>query len=256
MTNRQGIGIDRRLDIEWLDAVAGQVAAGASGPEIRSFLFRLLDGVVAGGNRRGTACHKTVGVLARTWVNVPPASRSLRDRGARLLPSLDAEQRIAVHWAMLTAAFPFFRDVATNTGRLLALQGNLALVQLTRRMRESWGDRSTMTRAVQRIVRSMVQWHILADTAERGIYVRATPPHAVDATVAMLLVEAVLVTEGDRMMEIRQLAGHPSLFPFELHIDVHQLHRASRFRVHRQGLDQDMVGLNRSVDQRDQSVVD
>jgi len=243
MTNGHGIGIDRRLDIEWLDAVAGQVAAGASEPEIRSFLFRLLDGVVAGKGRRGTACHKTVGVLSRTWVNVAPASRSLRDRGAKLLPTLDAEQRVALHWAMLTAAYPFFRDVATNTGRLLALQGNLALAQLTRRMRESWGDRSTMTRAVQRVVRSMVQWGVLVDSATRGIYEQSARTIIARPPVGKLLLEALLLQSEEKSLPFEHALRHPGFFPFHIELRAHQLRRSDRFDIHRQGLDVDVVTL-------------
>ena len=237
------IGIDRRLDIEWLDAVAGQVAAGASESEIRAFLFRLLDGVVAGGNRRGTACHKTVGVLSRTWVNVAPASRTLRDRGVELLPILDAEQRVALHWTMLTAAYPFFRDVATNTGRLLSLQGNLALVQLIRRMRERWGDRSTMTRAVQRVVRSMVQWDVLVDSDTRGIYERSARSIIVRPPVGKLLLEALLLQAEEKSLPVEQALRHPGLFPFHIELRAHQLRSSDRFDVHRQGLDVDVVTL-------------
>jgi len=247
MTNGHGIGIDRRLDIEWLDAVAGQVAAGASEPEIRSFLFRLLDGVVAGGNRRGMACHKTVGVLSRTWVNVAPASRSLRDRGAKLLPTLDAEQRVALHWAMLTAAYPFFRDVATNTGRLLALQGNLALAQLTRRMRESWGDRSTMTRAVQRVVRSMVQWGVILDSDTRGIYERSAKLILVRPPLGTLLLEAILLGSEKRSVPVERALQPPGLFPFSIDLRIQQLRESGRFDVHRLGLSVDMVGLAQEV---------
>ena len=245
------IGIDRRLDIEWLDAVAGQVAAGASEPEIRSFLFRLLDGVVAGGKRPGTACHKTVGVLSQAWVNVTPASRSLRDRGAQLLSTVDAEQRVALHWAMLTAAYPFFGDVATNTGRLLALQGNLALAQLTRRMRESWGDRSTMTRAVQRVVRSMVQWDVLADSDTRGIYERSARTIIVRPPVGKLLLEALLLQIEERSLIVEQALRHPSFFPFHVELRVHQLRRSDRFDIHRQGLDVDVVTLARPKTRRE-----
>jgi len=246
MTNGHSIGIDRRLDIEWLDAVAGQVAAGASEPDIRSFLFRLLDGVVAGGSRRGTACHKTVGVLARTWVNVAPASRGLRDRGARLLPALDTEQRVALHWAMLTAAYPFFRDIATNAGRLLALQGNLALAQLTRRMRESWGDRSTATRAVQRVVRSMVQWDVLVDSDTRGVYERSARTIIVRPPVGKLLLQALLLQAEEKSLPVEQALRHPAFFPFHIELRAHQLCRSDRFDIHRQGFDVDVVSLTQS----------
>ena len=237
MTNGHSIGLGRRLDIEWLDAVAGQVAAGASTPELRSFLFRLLNGVVAGGNRSGTACHKTVGVLSQIWVNVAPASQRLRDRAAKLLPTLDAEQRVALHWAMLTAAYPFFHGVATNTGRLLALQGNLALAQLTRRMRESWGDRSTMTRAVQRVVRSMVQWNILVDSDRRGVYERPTRAIIVPPPVGELLLEALLLQTGENSLPMEQALRHPGLFPFHIPLRSPQLRGSKRFDVQIQGLD-------------------
>ena len=59
-----------------------------------------------------------------------------------------------VHWGMCLATYPFFRDVAAATGRLLALQESAALSQIVRRMAESWSERTTATRAVQRVVRS------------------------------------------------------------------------------------------------------
>jgi len=251
MTKRQGIGIDRRLDIEWLDAVAGKVAAGAPEADIRHFLFRLLDGVVAGGNRCGTARYKTVVVLSRTWVNVDPSLRNLRDRSAKLLPTLGGEQRIALHWAMLTAAYPFFRDVTENTGRLLAIQGDLALAQLTRRMREEWGDRSTMTRAVQRVVRSMVQWGVLIDSDTRGIYKRSTKDIVVQPPVGELLLEALLLRSEGRSLLVEQALRHPCFFPFHMALQAQRLRESGRFDVHRQGLDVDIVTLAETETEND-----
>ena len=248
MTERRSIGIDRRIDLEWLDAVGGLVAAGADEPTIRDTVFRLLEGVVVGGNKRGTACHKTVSVLSRTWVNVPPETRALRDRGAKLLPKLNAPERIGVHWALLMATYPFFGDVATNTGRLLALQGNLTLAQLTRRTREQWGDRSTMTRAVQRIIRSMVQWGALADGDERGVYVAGKKTIAMPAKVGELLLEALLMRHDGESVPVDQALRHPGFFPFRLELRAHQLRRSDRFDIHRQGLDVDVVTLVRGGD--------
>ena len=243
MTERHSIGIDRRIDLEWLDTIGGQVAAGADEPSIRDTVFQLLEGVVAGGNKRGTACHKTVSVLSRTWVNVLPETRGLRDRAAKLLPKLNAAERLGVHWALLMATYPFFGDVATNTGRLLALQGNLTLAQLTRRMREEWGDRSTMTRAVQRVIRSMVQWGALADGDDRGVYVAAKKTTAVPATVGELLLEALLLRHDGESVPVDQALRHPGFFPFRLELRAHQLRRSPRFDIHRQGLDMDVIAL-------------
>jgi len=242
MSRNAGIGLDRRLDIEWLDTVAAQVASAEDILSIRSKLFDVLDGKVSGGMKRGTASHKTVGVLLRTWAKVPEGLVSFRDNALRVLPSLTRVERMALHWAILIGGFAFFGDAATNTGRLLALQGNLTLSQLTRRMRETWGERSTMNRATQRVVRSMVQWGGLADTESKGVYTQTSKRIQVRGELTEVLIEALLIHEG-KGIPVDQALSHPALFPFRLNLRGHSLRQSSRFEVHRQGLDEDVVNL-------------
>lgn len=237
-----GIRLDRRLDLEWLDAVAAQVAAGHDVAATRAKLFEVLDGKVAGGSKRGTACYKTVSVLSRTWANVPTEMVAFRDHAVKILPSLSPRERLALHWAMILAGYQFFGDVAGNTGRLLSLQGSLTLSQLTRRMRENWGDRSTLNRATQRAVRSMVGWGALVDTGDRGVYSQSSRQVTVLGELALLLIEALLFHAGE-VMPIDQVVRHPALFPFDVNLRVHDLRQSPRFEVHRQGLDTDCIKL-------------
>ncbi len=248
MRQRRIIGIDRRVDREWLDAVAEQVAVGAPEQDIRDRLFHLLDGVLKGGNKRGTACYKTVSVLSRTWINVAPQSRSLRDRAACMLPQLTHAQRLGLHWSLLMATYPFFADVATNSGRLLTLQGNLTLAQLTRRMREEWGDRSTMVKAVQRVIRSVVQWGVLTDTLQPGVYEGVQKALTLPGPVSELLLEALLLRHDGQGIPVDQALRHASFFPFRIDLRGHQLRRSTRFDLHRQGIDMDVLALKRTVE--------
>ena len=236
------IGFDRKVELSWLDAVASKVAAGATEEEVRAYLWRLLKGAVAGEGPH-SARGKTVTVLAHIWSQVPEEARALRDRAARLLPEVPPEHRMALHWAMALATYPFFADVATAVGRLLVLQENVALAQVTRRLVELWGERTTMVRAAQRVVRSMVQWGVLKDTAERGVYERAGPPMEPGGPLAQLLLEALLLGVSSDGMPVDQAIQHPALFPFRLDLAAHDLRRAARFHIHRQGLDVDVVGL-------------
>ena len=165
------IGFDRKIRLRWLDATAEWTAQGLAAPAIRGQLERLLDGHVAGEGSH-SARGKTMTVLLHVWTAVPDAVAPLRDDGLALLRGRAGRDRLPLHWGMCLATYPFFRDVAAATGRLLALQGSAGLSQVVRRMTESWGERTTVTRAVQRVVRSFVEWGALVETGDR----ERTPP--------------------------------------------------------------------------------
>ena len=242
MTQKQSIVFDRRVDIEWLDAAAAHVAAGAKVTEARAALFQLLEGQVAGGTKRGLSCHKTVGILSRAWIRVTPDAVQLRDRAMQLISSLESDERIALHWSLLLAGFPFFADLVATAGRLLALQGQFSSAQLTRRLRETWGDRSTMSTAAQRILRSLVQWGVLTDAKRRGDYTGGLNSIVVRAELAELLLEGLLLQQG-KAVSIDQVVQHSALFPFDIELLAHRLRQSPQFDVHRQGLDTDVVQL-------------
>jgi hypothetical protein len=242
MNRRASIGFDRRLNLEWLDAAAGQAADGAETGEMRAYLWGLLDGVVSG-NKINSARGKTVTVLVHIWGEARGPAAALRGRACAQLGGCTLDERLAVHWAMMLGTYPIFVDAAAAIGRLLTLQGRFTLAHLTRRLVGTWGERSTLSRSAQRIVRSMVLWGALRDTELRGVYEAATAKRKVGPTVALLLIEALLVDAEEPAVLLNQLTGHPALFPFELAVNVDHIREASQFQVHRQGLDADLVEL-------------
>jgi len=242
MTRRSIIGFDRKIDLEWLDAAAGQVAAGATNAEVREYLSKLLTDQAAG-DQQSKAVRNTMTVVTRIWSIVPEQVLPLRTRALQALPDVDGRQRLAIHWAMVLATYPFVTDVAGALGRLLTLQGTITLSQLTRRLVDTWGERSTMIRAAQRVVRSFVQWGVLEDTKEKGIYQQAPQRVSVTDDLAALLMEALLLDTEEQLVSVDQLTGHPALFPFEIDYGMNKLRQSPQFEVHRQGLDMDMVGL-------------
>lgn len=244
MNRGRRIGLDRRLELGWLDAVAAQVAAGADEPAVRDRLFDLLRDQVGGARRRGTARHKTVGVLVGAWVLTPERLTAFRGRAIELLPSLSPGERLAMHWSVLMAVYPFFGDVACHVGRTLSLQSNLTLAHLTGRMRREWGDRSTVDRAAQRIVRSFVDWETLRDTGVRGVYEPIREPVALSGDASKLLLEGFL-HYAHRPLPIDDALRHPGLFPFDLALRPYDLRGSSLFELQRLGLDIDMVTLRR-----------
>lgn len=241
MNRRSSIGFDRKIQLEWLDATAAKMEEGSTGPELRDFLFDYLSHL-SGGRSNGGARYKTVAVLSRVWSHVPPEAEPLRMRALELLRIIDPADRLALHWAMTIAAYPFFSDVAAAVGRILGLQDTVSLGHVERRVSELWGERSTVKRTCQYAVRSMYEWGVLEE-AGRGVYQRKGERHTVTGDLAQLLLEAVLLDSESETLPLDQACGHPALFPFDVQVNAHNLRQSDRVRVFRQGLDSDFVAL-------------
>ena len=248
MSRRRTLGFDRRMELAWLDAAAAAAARGESAAEARPQLFAMLEGVVAGDTAQ-SGRGKTVTVLNRIWFNSQAAlglrSRALAAFGAAIGPG----ERLAIHWAMCAGTHPFFVDVATATGRLLRMQGEVAQSQVLRRVTESWGERSTLHRAVQRMSRNWVEWGVLSEADVRGVY-RGGKVGRVSGNAAHLLLESLLLGGERHAAPISDLRQHPALFPFDIGVTGAELRGLEQFRVDRQGLDVEMVGLDPSSHDR------
>lgn len=213
MAERRIIGFDRKIALSWLDATADWAALGLAPAAIRQRLDRLLEGQVAGAGWN-SARGKTMTVLLHVWVLAPPALAPLRDDGLALLQGRAGRDRLPVHWGMCLAAYPFFHDVAATTGRLLALQGRAALSQIVRRVTESWGTRSTVTRAAQRVVRSFIDWGALTETGARGIYGPAPKIAVHGGGIGAWLPEAGIAAAARAGHPLHSLAGQAAFYPF------------------------------------------
>ena len=241
MLNRTKIGFDRTIRAEWLDAAAARIANGDSADATRKFLWDFLEDVERG-NTYNSGRGKTLTVLARIWISVPEKARTLKQEALKQIASARVEQRIAIHWAMTAGTHPFFFDVAMHVGKLIRLHGDANRTQIRRRMTEIWGDRSTLERAIQRVLRSLVQWGLLQPGQEHGSLMGLPQRIQVDQDVSQLLVHAILLGPS-KALAFSQIIEHPALFPFRLNLSVRELIRNPNFHVQRQGDHSDFVEL-------------
>ena len=234
------LGLDRNLRLAWLDAAAAVGGRGLKGPELQAALMAALENELPG-TGHNSARGKTVTVLKRIWCIVPEPTRDLRDRALAKLSEGDSDYRLALHWAMLSATYPFFADISEVVGRLLTLQGSFDRVHVVRRISDRWGDRTTIPKAVRRLLTSMVEWGVLvrqddqfSAAAKRRV---ASPDHAA------LLVEAALLASPGQTALVAALVASPMLFPFDVAAGAEQLRQSPRFRVHREGLNVEVLTL-------------
>ena len=240
------IGFSQRIRLEWLESTANLILAGNDKTTINNSLQRILKDKVSVGGRsiRGNR-EKTITILLKTWLTVPLELEKLRDDGLDLLLRLRREDQIAVHWAMAMASYPFWGAVATLTGRLLRLQGAAAAAQVQRRIKEEYGERETASRAARRVLRSFIDWNVLKETNDKGIYVQGVQYSVKESRLIAWMVEASLHARPNGSAAIRDLLDSPSIFPFKLApLSAEQVASLSpRLDVLRHGLDDDLVML-------------
>lgn len=249
MSQTKQIGFSQRIQLAWLEQTAALLLAGKNKEDIQAALHDLLqdklskDSEARWGNR-----GKAVTILLNTWVSVPSAIKGLRDNGLELWRTLPLQDHLPLHWGMSMAAYPFFGAVAETTGRLLQLQGTVAAPQVQRRLREQFGERETVARAGRRILRSFIDWGVLQDTAEKGVY-QAGPIKIIrDPELAAWLIEATLIASDSQSKPLQVIVQSPILFPFSISLpSSSQLEQNDRLELFRQGLDTDMVSLRNHV---------
>lgn len=239
---RTTLGFDRKLRLGWLDAAALGLRAGDDVAALRARLRGVLAGEVRGESARG-ALDKTLTVLLRVWCPTTAPLRSLRDEALRLHGEIASDEGLWLHWGMILATHPFALDVATQTGRLLALQDDVSVGELNRRMVERWGASSTLDRALQRTLGNMIDWGVLAHGARRGLYCAVPRRTSPSPEVTVWMIEALLRAQGVPCASLRQIESAPALFPFALKLLAHEMRRSSRVELFRQGVDMDMLAL-------------
>ena len=243
----EAIGIKQAIRFEWMQKTANLLLAGLDAKTIRQELHEFLSDRKGNGSQgEGSDQTRTFVVdnLMKTWVSPDPVLVPFRDAALAFLrehPSMS----LAVHWGMISAVYPFWFNVARQTGRLLALQDQVAHTQIINRLKEQYGDRQTVSRCAQYVIRSFVAWGALKDSEAKGCYEKAAPVSVADSNLAILMFEAALhaTTEGKGALGL--LLNNPAFFPFQLPVMSGDFvsQRSARIDVVRNGLDDELLKL-------------
>ena len=246
MNERQKqIGFSQRIRLEWLEQTANLALSGVDRDAAYRALQTLLQNQLSvdGNAKRGNR-EKAITILMKVWITVPKGLEPFRDEGLSLLRSLPKDDRIAIHWGMSMAAYPFWGTVAETTGRLLRLQDNAVAAQVQRRVRELLGERETVSRAARRVLRSYLDWGVLRETEQKGTYEQGTLRVVDDPKAVTWLISAALMASGVNSAPLAAVIQGPALFPFSLvRPTAKALEACSRLESHRQALDEDTVVL-------------
>lgn len=254
MKSRAGqIGFSQRVRLEWLEHAANLAAAGVEKTELEERLQELLrEKLSVGGESARGNREKAITILLKTWVRVPEGIEALRDEGLALFRRIPQPEHVALHWGLAMAVYPFLGATAASVGRLLRLQGTVAAAQVQRRLRETHGERETVSRAARRVLRSFVDWGVLEDSAGLGVYRLPRTLEVGDGALTAWLLVACLHARGGHKAPLKDLCASPMLFPFRL--DAPNLSglpfTEGTAEVIRHDFDEDLLGL-RALDRQE-----
>jgi len=240
------IGLDRLIRLKWLERTAYLALTGKEAALVKAALQEELQSAFrAESTKIRGSLDKTITNLMRIWVCPPRDLRPLQREGLEFLSHRPREEHIALHWGMAMAVYPFWGAVAAHVGRLIRLQGMVAASQVQRRMREQYGERETVSRATQRVLRSFIDWGVLKETSKKGVYAQGMSRAIGDAELIAWLVEAYLNGHANGSVALTTVLDSTSLFPFHLSpvSAAHLVAVSGRLDVLRHGLDQDLITL-------------
>ena len=241
------IGIKQTVRFEWMQKAVNLLLAGLDVAAIRQELHDYLAERMGSGTtatRSEEARSFAVTNLMRIWVTPEPDLVALRDTALACLRD-EPTAELAVHWAMISAAYPFWFNVARQAGRLLNLQDQITHAQIVQRLKEQYGDRQTVSRNTQFVIRSFIAWGVLKDSATTGCYEKTKPIIISNRNLALLLIESALRATPEGRAALPLLLNAPAFFPFQLPTFTGDFiaQNAERIDVARYGLDEELLKL-------------
>lgn len=210
------IGIKQALRLEWMNKVLDLKLAGLPPKEIRKELHIYLSDKKDNGTlgKRGkTTTEIAVCMLMNVWGNPTPELQLFYQE---LLKHTQLHNQLSSHWAMINATYPFWFKVALHTGRLFNLQDQTTKKQIIQRIREEYGDRSSVVRSAQRVIQAFVAWGVLKESTIKGCYEKGTVTKINNNLDITFLYESALYALPEGKLSISALNTHPAFFPFDI----------------------------------------
>lgn len=233
------IGFDRFIEIEWLDQIASWVAKDKPRNELHVLVDEYLSPFIKG----ETSLRKTKNVLFGVWVNANDKNKAYKAQAIQLLPSCSKQERLALHWGLAIASYPFFASVVRLIGRLLRLQDDIISKELVRRSVEQHGDTESIKRATARLLQSLSAWGVL--TSESKSLFNSSNRILLDNSELVTWLMASILFSSDRdKLSIDDLYSDPACFPFEINPMSFQVAQSKSLEVVHQAVGNILVKLH------------
>jgi len=241
------LGIKQTIQKQWMDYVVKMMLAGLKEKEIRAELDEFLATQKQSGGigERGKKTYGMAISILASWFAPEKDLIPFRDHALALIRNENPRNWLPFHWAVISASYPFWFNVAKQTGRLFNLQDQITQAQVFSRLKEQYGDRETVVRNARYTIRSFVAWGVLEDSNVKGCYKQCKLMKISDTNLTILLYEAALYATKEGKANLELLKNTPAFFPFQLPVLTgnHISQQSNTIDIIRYGLDDELLKL-------------
>ena len=232
------IGFDRYIERAWLEQISKWVTQGKS----RNELHQLVDDYLAPFINGATSLRKTKNVLFGVWVNTSEDNELFKEQAINYLNNCTNEERLAIHWGLSIASYPFFASLVRLIGRLLRLQDDIISKELVRRSVEQHGDTESVRRATARLLQSLGEWGVLMPKSKSLFHPSKKIQLSNPELVTWLLASVFYSNDRDRMT-IDEIMSDPAWFPFEFDQSAFQVNQSILLEIVHQNVGDTLLSL-------------
>lgn len=238
---KKWIGFDRKFELEWLDFFMGKILEDKTEKEIRKEMEQYLSAYLKGKE----AISKTITVMMRIIFSHDGRKQELINLAKELIKEITSEERVWLYWGLLILTYPFVRDIAEVTGRLLDLQGSATTLDIKTRIVKEWGDRETVRRMVQMVTKTMENFGFIKDVSKSNTMVfeiAFSKRKTENLKLSTWFTEVIIMAEKVEMISFDEIKRKYFIFPFDLQIFITDIYKSDRLLAQREG-DIVLVGI-------------
>ena len=235
------IGFLNYIRLVWLDATLAHHISSKNIETVKKNLYNLIEKEI----QSKEVTRKTIDVLTHTWIRIPSKDRGLREDAMKFYDEISPSKKLLLHWGMLLIRFPFFRDICYYIGLLDSIQKEIPVKKLHQKMVEKWGHRTSMIRALDRVIQSMIEWNVITKS-KSFLYVNE-PIEIKETDLLLWFLECLFKAENVQTMTYENLISSLTKFPFVINLPSYYVKKSKRFEYYIQGTNLETVSLKNDM---------
>jgi len=236
----KGIGFNRTIFLNWLDAASDLRAQTSELPSLRDGIKEIVGRDITGID----AIRKSVDVIVNIWHKSAEVNSALHTQALELLPQISITERVWLHYGLTLLYYPFFRQTTAILGQFARTGEPIITRQAVKgRLSAEIGHLGSLNRSAERVVASLVSWGALEHQKKGNVYIpQLQMLKTNNLGLQNWLVACSLSAHPSDQLPFTDLIRLPELFPFQIAINLDTFRANPKFSVQRQGM-WDMVEL-------------